>query len=279
MTRDELRKPLMRAMDAEEVEKIMKQDMFLINSAYGFLRSKPEVKTFNSGMIIPETMAETINKEIKRKERKEYNKMYSNNKYFNEIKDILQIAEMTVEHSIDNCNERVRIEGFVNCEDLLKKKKQETMGIPKPVGIIRRGKATIVTWADKTKTTIVLEDKQADLDIFHTFCIAFTKKMLGSTTAILDTIEKNDTDTIERKKKEAREAAEKKNKELVKSKNELIEKLRFEKAVQEKMLEQRAYDEAIRRIIAQADKKFEQMSEGVVEAVESAANNTNPVEE
>lgn len=205
------------------------------------------------------------------RKRKDYSSMFNNKRYFDEIKDILQITEMSIEHSSEYCGERVRIEGFVSREDRLKKKKQETTTFPKPVGIIRRGKATIVTWEDKTKTTIVLEDKQEDLDIFHTFCIAFTKKMLGSTTAILDTIEKNDTDTIERKKKEAREVAEKKNKEIAKTCKELSDHIRFEKAVQEKMLEQRVYDEAIRRIIAKADKKFEQMSECVIEGFDEGS--------
>lgn len=210
----------------------------------------------------------TIKPESTSNKRKDYSSMYSNNRYYNEIKDILQISEISVETSKEYCREHVRIEGYVNREDLINKKKRENMGIPKATGIIRRGKATIVTWADKTKTTIVLEDNQQDMDIFHTFCIAFTKKMLGSTGAILKTIEENDTDTIERKKKEAAEAGRRKAEKVNKMCKELSEKLKFEKAVQEKMLEQRAYDEAIRRIIAREDKKMENMKDGLIEGIE-----------
>ena len=68
--------------------------------------------------------------------------------------------------------------------------------IPNCTGIIQRDRATIVSWDDGTETTIVAEkgfDENEHM-MFDAFCIAFTKKMLGSTTNILKTIEKNDTD-------------------------------------------------------------------------------------
>lgn len=125
--------------------------------------------------------------------------------------------------------------------------------IPSCTGIIQRGRATIVTWDDNTKTTIVAEkgfDENEHM-LFDAFCIAFTKKMLGSTTNILKTIEKNDTDTINKRKKEIEEQIKKTMREA----NEQQEKARFEAAVQAKMYEDRVIEEAIRRIQIRNERK------------------------
>lgn len=125
--------------------------------------------------------------------------------------------------------------------------------IPNCTGIIQRDRATIVTWDDNTKTTIVAEkgfDENEHM-LFDAFCIAFTKKMLGSTTNILKTIEKNDTDTINKRKKEFEEQIKKTMREA----NEQQEKARFEAAVQAKMYEDRVIEEAIRRIQIRNERK------------------------
>ena len=126
--------------------------------------------------------------------------------------------------------------------------------IPNCTGIIQRDRATIVTWDDNTKTTIVAEkgfDENEHM-LFDAFCIAFTKKMLGSTTNILKTIEKNDTDTINKRKKEFEEQ----NKKTMREANEQQEKARFEAAVQAKMYEDRVIEEAIRRIRIRNERKM-----------------------
>lgn len=126
--------------------------------------------------------------------------------------------------------------------------------IPNCTGIIQRDRATIVTWDDNTKTTIVAEkgfDENEHM-LFDAFCIAFTKKMLGSTTNILKTIEKNDTDTINKRKKEFEEQIKKAMREA----NEQQEKARFEAAVQAKMYEDRVIEEAVRRIQLREDQKM-----------------------
>ena len=125
--------------------------------------------------------------------------------------------------------------------------------IPNCTGIIQRDRATIVTWDDNTKTTIVAEkgfDENEHM-LFDAFCIAFTKKMLGSTTNILRTIEANDTDTINKRKKEFEEQIKKTMREA----NEQQEKARFEAAVQAKMYEDRVIEEAIRRIQIRNERK------------------------
>lgn len=125
--------------------------------------------------------------------------------------------------------------------------------IPNCTGIIQRDRATIVTWDDNTKTTIVAEKGFYENEhmLFDAFCIAFTKKMLGSTTNILKTIEKNDTDTINKRKKEFEEQIKKTMREA----NEQQEKARFEAAVQAKMYEDRVIEEAIRRIQIRNERK------------------------
>ena len=122
--------------------------------------------------------------------------------------------------------------------------------IPNCTGIIQRDRATIVTWDDNTKTTIVAEkgfDENEHM-LFDAFCIAFTKKMLGSTTKILNTIKENDTDTIEAARKKAIEEANKKAEEEAKAALEKEANDAFEAAVQQKMYEDRVIEEAIRRI-------------------------------
>ena len=145
----------------------------------------------------------------------------------------------------------------VSGEEILKKEYHKMYKnpakIPNCTGIIQRDRATIVTWDDNTKTTIVAEEdvKKNDYMMFEAFCIAFTKKMLGSTTNILKTIEANDTDTINKRKKEFEEQIKKTTREA----NEQQEKARFEAAVQAKMYEDRVIEEAIRRIQIRNERK------------------------
>lgn len=121
--------------------------------------------------------------------------------------------------------------------------------IPNCTGIIQRDRATIVTWDDNTKTTIVAEkgfDENEHM-LFDAFCIAFTKKMLGSTTNILKTIEKNDTDKHNRILKEA-EKNFRKNRDLAQKKEDRIRReKKFNEMVDEEFMRMRAVEEAKKR--------------------------------
>ena len=157
----------------------------------------------------------------------------------------------------DDVSDRVLKEAEMIYEKELKKEYHKMYKnpakIPNCTGIIQRDRATIVTWDDNTKTTIVAEkgfDENEHM-LFDAFCIAFTKKMLGSTTNILKTIEANDTDTINKRKKEFEEQIKKTMREA----NEQQEKARFEAAVQAKMYEDRVIEEAIRRIQIRNERK------------------------
>lgn len=158
----------------------------------------------------------------------------------------------------DNVPDRLLREAETIYEEMVKKEYHKMYKnpakIPNCTGIIQRDRATIVTWDDNTKTTIVAEkgfDENEHM-LFDAFCIAFTKKMLGSTTNILKTIEANDTDTINKRKKEFEEQIKKTMREA----NEQQEKARFEAAVQAKMYEDRVIEEAIRRIRIRNERKM-----------------------
>lgn len=158
----------------------------------------------------------------------------------------------------DDVSDRVLKEAEMIYEKELKKEYHKMYKnpakIPNCTGIIQRDRATIVTWDDNTKTTVVAEkgfDENEHM-LFDAFCIAFTKKMLGSTTNILKTIEANDTDTINKRKKKFEEQIKKTMREA----NEQQEKARFEAAVQAKMYEDRVIEEAIRRIQIRNERKM-----------------------
>lgn len=174
---------------------------------------------------------------------------------YDPIKDSLVWREVSGEERIPR---RLLREAETIYEEMVKKEYHKMYKnpakIPNCTGIIQRDRATIVTWDDNTKTTVVAEkgfDENEHM-LFDAFCIAFTKKMLGSTTNILKTIEKNDTDTINKRKKEIEEQIKKTMREA----NEQQEKARFEAAVQAKMYEDRVIEEAIRRIRIRNERKM-----------------------
>lgn len=196
-----------------------------------------------------------------KKDKKENNIMPTKNaqEYYDMIKEYLQVTNMSfTEHQGNWCNPEVEISGFVPANVLFNtntnKKEYDKMyknapKMPKPTGIIRRDNTTRVDWDDKTYTIIVLEEGQADLDMFHTFCIAFTKKMMGGTTNIMKAIEENDTDKINRERAEAIEKANKEAAEETKKLKAKVEKAEFEAAVKREMFDHKVREEAIRRIM------------------------------
>lgn len=118
--------------------------------------------------------------------------------------------------------------------------------IPSCTGIIQRGRATIVNWDDGTKTTIVAEEgfEENEHMLFDAFCIAFTKKMLGSTTNILKTIEKNDTDKHNRILKEAEKNFRKQRDLVQKEEDRIRRETKFNEMVEEEFMRMRAAKEA-----------------------------------
>lgn len=118
--------------------------------------------------------------------------------------------------------------------------------IPSCTGIIQRGRATIVNWDDGTKTTIVAEEgfEENEHMLFDAFCIAFTKKMLGSTTNILKTIEENDTDKQNQLLKEAEKNIRKQRDLDRKEVDRIRREKKFNEMVDEEFMRMRAAKEA-----------------------------------
>ena len=118
--------------------------------------------------------------------------------------------------------------------------------IPNCTGIIQRDRATIVSWDDGTKTTIVAEEgfEENEHMLFDAFCIAFTKKMLGSTTNILKTIEKNDTDKQNQLLKEAEKNFRKQRDLVQKEEDRIRREKKFNEMVDEEFMRMRAAKEA-----------------------------------
>ena len=66
--------------------------------------------------------------------------------------------------------------------------------MPSTVGVVPRKNTTGVNWDDGVKTVVTLKEEDCPDKMFVGFCIAYTKRMLGGTTKLLETIERCDTD-------------------------------------------------------------------------------------
>ena len=66
--------------------------------------------------------------------------------------------------------------------------------MPSTVGVVQRKNTTVVNWDDGVKTVVTLKPDDCPDEMFVGFCIAYTKRMLGGTTKLLETIERCDTD-------------------------------------------------------------------------------------
>lgn len=67
--------------------------------------------------------------------------------------------------------------------------------IPFPVCIKRRGRATIVEWADGTETKIIRSADEEDMGMYAVFCIALAKKVYGNNSALKKVIHLADEQT------------------------------------------------------------------------------------
>lgn len=95
----------------------------------------------------------------------------------------------------DNVPDRLLREAEMIYEEMIEKE-EKTMrtAIPSTVGIVQRKNTTVVNWDDGVKTVVTLKPDDCPDKMFVGFCIAYTKRMLGGTTKLLETIERCDTD-------------------------------------------------------------------------------------
>lgn len=129
------------------------------------------------------------------------------------------------------------------------KKEEETMrdSIPTTIGVVQRKNTTVVNWDDGVKTVVTLKPDDCPDEMFVGFCIAYTKRMLGGTTKLLETIERCDTDKQIRFAKEM-EKNFRKQRDLDRKEVDRIRREReFNKMVENELMHMRAVEEAKKR--------------------------------
>lgn len=147
--------------------------------------------------------------------------------------------------SITNClvPDRLLREAEMIYEKEIKKEK-ESMKIPSTVGVVQRKNTTVVNWDDGVKTVVTLKEDNYPDPMFVGFCIAYTKRMLGGTTKLLETIERCDTDKQIRFAKEM-EKNFRKQRDLDRKEVDRIRREReFNKMVENELMRMRAEKEA-----------------------------------
>ena len=148
----------------------------------------------------------------------------------------------------DDVSDRLLIEAEMIYEEMVKKE-EETMqtAIPSTVGVVQRKNTTVVNWDDGVKTVVTLKEEDCPDKMFVGFCIAYTKRMLGGTTKLLETIERCDTDKQIRFAKEM-EKIFRKQRDLDRKEEDRIRREReFNKMVENELMHMRAAEEAKKR--------------------------------
>lgn len=135
------------------------------------------------------------------------------------------------------------------------KKEKETMKIPSTVGVVQRKNTTVVNWDDGVKTVVTLKEEDCPDKMFVGFCIAYTKRMLGGTTKLLETIERCDTDKQIRFAKEM-EKNFRKQRDLDRKEADRIRREReYKEMVDEEFMRMRAVEEAKKHYICNHKEK------------------------
>lgn len=159
---------------------------------------------------------------------------------YDPIKDSLVWREVSGEERIPR---RLLREAETIYEEMVKKEK-EAMKMPSTVGVVQRKNTTVVNWDDGVKTVVTLKEDDYIDQMFVGFCIAYTKRMLGSTTNILKTIEKNDTDKQNQLLKEAEKNFRKQRDLVQKEEDRIRREKKFNEMVDEEFMRMRAAKEA-----------------------------------
>lgn len=124
------------------------------------------------------------------------------------------------------------------------KKEKEIMKIPSTVGVVQRKNTTVVNWDDGVKTVVTLKEDNYPDPMFVGFCIAYTKRMLGSTTKLLETIERCDTDKQNQLLKEMEKNFRKQRDLDRKEVDRIRREKKFNEMVEEELMRMRAEKEA-----------------------------------
>lgn len=156
----------------------------------------------------------------------------------------------------DNVPDRLLREAEAIYEEMVKKE-EKTMrtAIPSTIGVVQRKNTTVVNWDDGVKTVVTLKPDDCPDEMFVGFCIAYTKRMLGGTTKLLETIERCDTDKQIRFAKEM-EKNFRKQRDLDRKKADRIRReKKYKEMVDDEFMHMRAVEEAKKHYICNHKEK------------------------
>ena len=133
--------------------------------------------------------------------------------------------------------------------DEMAKKEEETMrtATPTTIGVVQRKNTTVVNWDDGVKTVVTLKPDDCPDKMFVGFCIAYTKRMLGGTTKLLETIERCDTDKQIRFAKEMEKNFRKQRDLDRKEVDRIRREKKYKEMVDDEFMRMRAVEEARKR--------------------------------
>ena len=137
------------------------------------------------------------------------------------------------------------------------KKEEKTMrtAIPSTVGVVQRKNTTVVNWDDGVKTVVTLKEEDCPDKMFVGFCIAYTKRMLGGTTKLLETIERCDTDKQIRFAKEMEKNFRKQRDLDRKEVDRIRREKKYKEMVDNEFMRMRAVEEAKKHYICNHKEK------------------------
>ena len=119
--------------------------------------------------------------------------------------------------------------------------------MPSTVGVVQRKNTTVVNWDDGVKTVVTLKPDDCPDKMFVGFCIAYTKRMLGGTTKLIETIERCDTDKQIRFAKEMEKNFRKQRDLDRKEVDRIRREKKYNDMVDEEFMRMRAVEEAKKR--------------------------------
>ena len=127
--------------------------------------------------------------------------------------------------------------------------------MPSTVGVVQRKNTTVVNWDDGVKTVVTFKPDDCPDEMFVGFCIAYTKRMLGSTTKLLETIERCDTDKQIRFAKEMEKNFRKQRDLDRKEVDRIRREKKYNDMVDEEFMRMRAVEEAKKHYICNHKEK------------------------
>ena len=119
--------------------------------------------------------------------------------------------------------------------------------MPSTVGVVQRKNTTVVNWDDGVKTVVTLKPDDCPDEMFVGFCIAYTKRMLGGTTKLLETIERCDTDKHVRLLREVSKKFRKQRDLDRKEVDRIRREKKYKEMVDDEFMHMRAVEEAKKR--------------------------------